>query len=316
MSFYSHAKGLSKLADWEWTARKRYPVRTIKFMYPRKALFAPTPYLKRAAGLARGAGYRGYFPHNRWALAGTAAYAGMYLGRRMYRRYRRKKRYSRSRGRVRTRNKGQFGRRPGTDTTKLNFLWESAIANRDGRTLHHVDITNIPKGTSINDRQRDLVNLRGFKINGFFRNRFSAEGVLHIALLQPKFEKTLEQTDFFRTGGTAGSNSRGSDFSLGLTGLEMASLRINPDKFNIIYHSRITLKPAAYEHGSSYRMQNKYFPVNRQLSYDDDNTPKCNSPIFFVWWYDNIASATATSIIVDNIESTYTIHALFKDPRN
>lgn len=279
---------------------------------PKTVLFRPTPYLVRGARVARAAGYRGYFPKNRYALAGAALGASMYYGRRAYRKWRRTK----SRGRVLTRNKGQFGRRVGTNRVKLNFLWESAIANRDGRTLHHVDITNIPKGTAINDRQRDLVNLRGFKINGWFRNRFGSEGVLHIALLQPKFEKTLEQTDFFRTGGTAGSNSRGTDFSLGLTGLEMASLRINPDKFNILFHNRITLKPTTNEHGQSYRMENKYFPINRQLSYDDDNTPKCNSPIFFVWWYDALASPTAQTILVDSLETTYTIHALFNDPRN
>lgn len=98
---YRHAKGLSRLANWNKSPKyfriNRYRNR---FGSPFKRGFVKrplpiTPYLKKGGQVARGAGYRGYFPGNRWQLLGAAAFAGYPYLRKGYKRFKRKYGYRR-----------------------------------------------------------------------------------------------------------------------------------------------------------------------------------------------------------------------------
>lgn len=93
---FRHAKGLSALSNWS-NRKNYYRVRHYRrrFVSPSRKSFVKrpipiTPYLKKGSQVARGAGYRGYFPGNRWQLLGAAAFAGYPYLRRGYKRFRKK----------------------------------------------------------------------------------------------------------------------------------------------------------------------------------------------------------------------------------
>lgn len=200
--------------------------------------------------------------------------------------------YRRRRGRRPTRfSRSQIGHRVNESTGK-RYTIEDSINNYNTRTLYKIDLTNIPKTTSneIDSRQRDIVNLRGFKFCIELQNRLERPLYFNYAVLSPKNGQTVSEENFFRGSG----NGRGLTFSnLLLSSNDFHCRPINADEYIILRHKRYRLSSLVLEGGSNYTENSgknymnimKYVKLKRQIRYDGLDAQ--SSPVVFVFWFDS-----------------------------
>lgn len=278
-------------------------------------------------GYNLGAAYRRYAPYVRYYGPGTLK-AVKKMGRFMKRRY--KKRYGGRKARMRRR----IGEPVGKSTSKRFTTIDLDAAGRDSRRLYIREMTQIPQdltGNNIDERQRYMINLRGFKICCELRNTGGVPLLFNMAVVSPKGQKSdLEQNpilsvgtavepDFFRGNG----NTRAVAFDGGaLNSNDFHCRPINADQFTILMHKRMIIGQNSNngtwgeQQRNSYRFVMKYIPIKRQIRYDTNGADSCQSgKIFLIYWYDQMQSVTgAASVNVLNMSERYITY--FKEPKN
>lgn len=209
----------------------------------------------------------------------------------------------------------EFGFKVGEGTTKRFVNNSKAEVSEATRTLYSEELTALGGGTGINDRQRQIINCRGFKINYAFRNTLDISMYLNIAVIAPKFNQTgVTSVDFFRSndGGV-----RSQNFGNSLSPLEFRNLPINTDDYHVFMHKRHLLGPDtnnAIGHFNAntgpvnYLVRKHWIPVNRQLRYASDLTTSANTPIFFVYWADSMnnpaGAGVSANALITHFENT------------
>ena len=252
--------------------------------------------------------------------AGTAA-AGAIARKAASDMYESGKRYMRSKKKTRTRKYSRsqprtlyIGRPVGYGTAKRSLTLNEDGLLVDTRTLYSRDITAIGATTqnNINLRQREMINLVGFKLNLYARNlAVLSTDVLnfHYAFIHDKgrsqallqdIDPVLED-DFFRGNGSA----RAIDFSTTLNGIELNCLNINNDLYTVLKRGTCSLTPV--QTGSGIRKEGfchreVWLPINRQIRYDagENADIPTDGRIFFVWWVDRHVGQAAGGLPTAN----------------
>lgn len=238
--------------------------------------------------------------------------SGRYRSRYRYRRPRRsryRKRYSKRRLYKRAR----IGFPVGYGITKRNLVRNESNLNRNTRTLYSYDLTYIGKGADneIMLRQRDLINLRGFKIDWGLRSAGTTTYPLYVnfAIVAHASNTSVPSTsdsncistvNFFR-GNAA---QRASDFSTGLDSLQMTRLNINQDIYSVLKRWRVRLEQQVNASGlmamttGVTKAGKKWVPVRRQVRYDDvTNADVATSGrMFIVYWADGVQGIPASTV--------------------
>jgi len=170
----------------------------------------------------------------------------------------------------------------------------------NANNLYLWNLTQIPRGTQINNRTRDVVNISGIKLRWFFKNTFNTFSqtdfgvatypiVVNMAILNRKAYSDAMTDEFFRCPGRAERSLAFADASL--SGWDRAWLPLNADKFNIIYHRRFSLSVASNSNGYSAGAQNcfkrmaRYIKINRQFRYRDESSTSSQDELFLVVWF-------------------------------
>ena len=211
-------------------------------------------------------------------------------------------------------------------------------ANDDlpSRTLLSWDLTEIQRGDSLNTRERDIANVRGFRITGAFAaTTMNQEHTVHLAVIGQRgcadlwtsgAENFVTSTDFFRGYG----DERFKSFSTGLSSSEMHTLPINKDAYVILTHRKYRLKPRFhyFEDGapgatktvSGTRSEvpfDFYVPYNRQVRYDHplgNNDFAMIGRVALVMWQDRTEGhAPGTAIATGSMSYDLRPVTVFRD---
>lgn len=236
----------------------------------------------------------------------TAARAAGTIARWAFNRYRRRnKRSAKSMRRMRAAKKTRFSTRNighpvGAGTTKRVIQKETNPVTKDSRVLYTQNLTELGFGDDINQRQRQLINLRGFKLCTHFRNDDDDPIYLNVAVVHGKLsEAAPTSVEFFRGNG----NSRGVDFGSGLTPLQFHCLNINTDSYVILRHKRYIIKGKANtatnyvdRSGKNYMTMKWWIPLKRQLRYESNaSTQPTTGNVWLVYWADQIGATSGTA---------------------
>ena len=229
-------------------------------------------------------------------------------------------------------NNTDFGWTPGFGNTKTNRVLQLDASAKNSRTLYVDDCTNIPRTTTneITRRQRDLLDLRGirvvFEVQRYFLNDVTKNGIaltMNYALISNRNNTsgTPSGTDFFR-----GTIARSEDFSTNLSSTELNHSSINSDLYTVHAHSRVkvpVMPTRTYRNGAGnnvYEVESfpsitidKYFPIKRQIRYTDNTGQSCCNPVYFVYWFDRINNAAATTSQSSQLGITGYIDTVFKE---
>lgn len=220
----------------------------------------------------------------------------------------------------------RIGERVGTQSCKKARPIDLDMATKNTRTLYAHELTILPETSSnlINRRQRDIVNLRGFKICMQFLNIRDKPMLCNVAIISPKDNQALSASatsvqDFFRNMGL--SDSRSMNFDNTLRSSEFHCHPINVDKYYVLMHKRFKMPGftdvANYRtnSGNNWRTWEKYIRLKRQLRFQPDTTFPINGRIFLVYWYDGFANAGGT-VASGGVSTQVDATLYFKEPKS
>lgn len=141
--------------------------------------------------------------------------------------------------------------------------------------------------------------LKGLRVRCFFQNRQLRPQVCHVAIIRPKEgQSPINQIDFEtaffkRMGlGSGGQTLTGIDFTELATGIEYATMPINTQRWNIVWHTRfklgVTSTTGGYSSGElkNYRTLYRYININRMINFPDanNNYPANDEQMYLAIW--------------------------------
>lgn len=226
--------------------------------------------------------------------------------------------YGRSGGKAFKFGRSNIGQRPGEGTTKTRVVNLLENVNRGTDILYPVDMCDIPLGQALDERERYMVNLRGFKIQMYFRQIIGFPTVCNFAIVAGRSKNIISSTDFFRDYGGTRDTAVGSG-----SGCVKALRDINTDEYVVLKHSRFVLaEPGATStwktdaRNSCWKLKEFYLPLKRQLRYADSAGTSCNEKVFFVYWFTNLEDTTAATSVPDYCQITHRMIAYYYEPKN
>lgn len=212
----------------------------------------------------------------------------------------------------------KVGFKKGAGTAKRHEVLGSLVLSQDSRSLYVDDVTTIPRGDNLNQRERHSVFLSGFKICFEVKNRTASPAMFHWAIIAPKQNTTVNNTDFFRA---KDGDLRSVDFGNTLSSNEMNCLPINQDKYNIIVRSKKQLVAGAAGgttvslSGKSWCFIEDYVPIKRQIRFNSATANDTNNKFYLVYWFEEmfIPAGSASFANAFNIQKKVTCY--FREPQ-
>jgi len=200
-------------------------------------------------------------------------------------------------------------------TAKTNVvLNEDIIPNV--RQKYDRELTSIEKQTTtantIDLRERDIINLLGWKVFTTVRNSSTSAGIFNYAFVSPKNDRDVPDTEFFRSR----DFTRAFTFSLTNNAVSMNNNSINTDRYTVLSHKKITLGPQSTVSDTSgpvpnWATLNYWVPFKRQVRYN--SAGQCETPVFFVYWFCPILSASGDPASPGLCQIQNNICAYFKE---
>lgn len=172
------------------------------------------------------------------------------------------------------------------------------------RTLYDASLTDIARGTGIDQRTEDDIKVGGYRIKAEVQNLQPGPLYVNIAVVHHRDTANALTHEFFRHDGSV----RAIDFSSALSSLELHGNPLNTDKFAILKHRRYLLNcfvnnpigsgPIGEGSGKSYMNIDWYIPIGRNLTFDNNNATAIDaqSNIFLIWWVDDYLAAAGTAV--------------------
>jgi len=249
------------------------------------------------------------------------------LDRMAYSRGYKRRRYSRRR---RGGNRGaSFSRRNigepvGSSNTKTVTSLFEEDQTRDTRQLVSAPLIAVNSGTGIHQRQRQIINVRGFKFNIEVRNQITAPLYVNMCIIAPKSStfSGISLNDFFR----GYDENRSEDFDFSLNSIQFHYNPINTDRYTVLKHKRIQLIAAGREQeeaqsirtesGRNYRTLKWYMKLNRQIRFDQSTNQPESGQVYFVWWADYFGADQGDQGVSNAIRVKSRCVLVFRETRN
>lgn len=211
-----------------------------------------------------------------------------------------------------------FGLPVNTSNSKNVVTEKSELLNT--RQLYVEVLTRVDRGTGISERERDIINARGFDLCGTIVSTNSIPLVFNIALLVPKQQSGVSGTNFFRN--ISSQNFRDENFSTARSQVELHCLPINSDNYLILYHMRGSVNGTRVSNDpnsgaeSSYKMVRRYKPIKRQIPYSGESGLACDSPVFMVYWCDQVGADSLSPSLPSVCKFQWRHAFYFREPKN
>lgn len=208
---------------------------------------------------------------------------------------------------------------PATGKGPSNTHSWTASTPIDSRVLYSLDVTALNQGDGENLRSRRLAEVLGIKLRFDMMSLLGTADMtyygVNIAVISPRGKMQTPivfNLDFFRfLFGSADTRDRG--FTTAMTFGEMHKTPINTDKWTVLHHERFYLDPWKAGVNQFHKSFEKYIPINRLLTFNNDSNTDCNDPIYVVYWYDTMTAVSGTPSLVGGVHMDYYITTYFRD---
>lgn len=216
-----------------------------------------------------------------------------------------------------------IGERIGTGTAKKAITGQNPTTNRSTRTLYTEGLTDIAEGEQIDQRERKLANIRGFRICMEVNNKSNKPLNFNIAIVSPKDGANGVVTSAFFRSYIA--NDRARDFDNTLSSIELKCQPINTDRYTVLKHKRYRLIPGnsglgtetVSLSGHSFMNIDWYQSLKRQARWAAAGALQPQSgEVWLVWWADGWSSDPNTLPETQAYTTAHKVIATFKDPKN
>lgn len=268
---------------------------------------------------------RAYSAMSRGAYISPRARMAMRGGMYVYRNRAKFKRAARVIGRAYKRSKRtkafsakNVGFNIGEGTGKRYISQNNGPVLQQTRQLIVENLSDIPKGDAINERERDIVNVRGFKVCMELNNVTSKPMYVNMAMICPKNSSAPSVINFFRDSGL----KRAKNFDDNLTSLELHCLPINTDLYTVLRHKRMILAPGdtptdtATLTGRSYTNVDWYVPLKRQMRYASTSALNSADRVYLVYWCDLYATGINIPGTLNALQAAERHITYFREPKH
>lgn len=230
----------------------------------------------------------------------------------------RSKRMSKRRWQAAARRSVALPRNYATGKTNVGFETETEVVLN--QALKVASCIRIGKGVNINQRLRDSAIISGVRIQYAFRNLNSSSGFVNWAVVHPKDETTISdsQVDFFRDY----TNSRAWNANAtNKNGLEWSYAAINPDKIDILRRGKFMLGGNTGTQSSSpvkddVKEIDLYVKLGRSFTWDTEELgQEPYENIYFVWWF-AIPNDASGRNLGDGVQTNGKIITYFREPKS
>lgn len=190
------------------------------------------------------------------------------------------------------------------------------------------DVTSLARGTTINTRERDIINLSGVRLRMSFKNTISKPLYLNMCLLSPKENSTYsnaatwETAPLFRNLGGAQRTVQFNDITL--NGIARHTFPLNTDRFAVLWHFRTQMGATGgntvggYSTGAggprSYRTLSRYIKLKRGVRYLSDLPNQAENPVWLLIWCNEIDEVAGFGSTVNALEWFGWGEIYFRDP--
>lgn len=229
--------------------------------------------------------------------------------------FRSKKRYIMKKMKYKNHSPRQVGFTPGSGNTKRfrGYIDPTQYATR---VIQAVALTTIPKTTTnnIDERNRDLICVKGFSINQSIINETAVPLWFHVALVIPRQTNSAGSNDFLRA---FSGNQRAINATTSLDGMQWNN-PINTDLYIVLKHKRFLLGPngtaqTTYNDKKSSNQRNikLYSKYNRQLRFNDGASGAPEQGQVFLLWYADVWLAPTGTVSTANAYTVQTQHVTY-----
>lgn len=225
-----------------------------------------------------------------------------WTGRNIAKAYKKRKRNPSKRGASRSniRNPAsRIGSNVGTSNSRKVHTYSAGVVNISDDTLFQHVLTLPQEGTSPSQRNRNMINLKGFKLCMEMVLSSAGAGAreyyINVAVLVDRKDRassSLPSSRFFRD---SDGTDRGIDFAAVPDSLGKNCLPLNSDQFFVFMRKKYRIKPAESD-GRNTLLIDEYLPINRQIRFSETNTP--DTRFHFVYWLNRTASAGVTPTVI------------------
>jgi len=189
----------------------------------------------------------------------------------------------------------------------LSRTFQSAASISFGtKDLDSRSLTLIPHGSLADQRERNHVFVKGFRVDVTLLNRKVDTQIVHLCVLAPRDESSIDTANFFR----AYTNEEGHQFGGLRNAVEQITSPINTDTYAVLAHKRIKVAGTVSNEGNDHKVYSFYTKLNRQITFESAVSGiDCKTPVYFVFWTDNfMVSSTSqggTATVADSMFIQY-----------
>lgn len=207
------------------------------------------------------------------------------------------------------------GESVGTSTAKRTPTQSTGVQNQADRVLHYQELILPNEGTTPDQRTRNIINLRGFKLCQEFKTGTGTPSglgyiYLNVACVSSKTDPTsnsVSTNHWFR----GNNDDRAVDFDVVGSSIDLHCRPINTDRWNIFFHQRMKLGAGGNDVSKKTIPFMKWVTINRQIRFTDTNQP--STRFFVVWWY--AVDGTDRVTTAANVVNTQWSHiTYFREP--
>lgn len=229
--------------------------------------------------------------------------------------------YGGGRGKAFLFGRANVGQRVGEGTTKRSVTDTKDQVTRETRAANIFDMTAITQGDAVNERERFIANVRGFKVQLYCRNIINSPICFNYAILAGRSKNVISQNDLFRS---IQGNIRAGGFD-GRSGMQISWSDINTDEYVCLKHKRVFISEAEPRADqpfntqfskSSWWSKELYMPLKRQMRWASAESTSCNEKVFLVYWVSKIDETEGTDEQVEVAQISHTVTCYFKEPKN
>ena len=205
----------------------------------------------------------------------------------------------------------EIGHSPSHTPAKTDTLGTTRFVS--SRTLEWEPMLNVNRGGNLNDRERDIIDLRGFKLCVTVLNLLDNHQVtVNLAVISGRVSPTgtPNVTNFLR----GHDGERVMNFNTFRDNNELHCSAINTDDYHIFTHKRLVLKKQN-SNQTDFAIKDWYVPIKKQIRYDTAFETSLNRQFYFVWWCDKQLAPNGDPVTSNTMEMQYKVTTYFREPR-
>lgn len=202
----------------------------------------------------------------------------------------------------------------------------SLAANVSTRSLTNVPVIKVTKTPNVEGtRNRDHVYISGVRLRMEIVNNLTTAIHGNIAVVSNKYcDGTAPDADYlFRGLDSNTSNARHTGFDVALSSLDLNSLSLNADRFQVYFHKKFHLgekeavSPATTgtttQLTDSYMLVDQYIRIKKDVRFEPGQTTPVTGQVYLLYWYDAVGSPPGTPTTANAVYTVTKTNLYFRD---